>query len=135
MSALRQLDPRALADAIVLAAVIVGPAAAVSFLVVDRDADDGGGALSLVFIALILVGFGIGGRRVARAGVVLPLTHGAFVGLLTFAAVQVLILVLSAIAGNESEVRVASLAFSALLASSAGMIGASLGLRRTTWRA
>jgi hypothetical protein len=133
VKALRQLDPGVLGLGVLSAVVIVGPVAALSIALVDRDSDDGAGALSLLFIAVILIGFAFGGHRTARTGVDLPVTHGAFVGLLGFAAVQAVVLTGSAIAGREGQVSVLALAVSALMASSAGMIGASLGVRRTTW--
>ncbi len=133
MKALRQLDPGVLGLGVLSAVVIVGPAAALSIALVDRDSDDGAGALGLLFIAVILFGFAFGGHRTARTGVHLPVTHGAFVGLLAFAAVQAVVLTGSAIVGREGQVSVLALAVSALMASSAGMIGASLGVRRSTW--
>lgn len=135
MSTLARLDGRVLAIGITSALLIVVPAAIASILVVGTDAadDNGGGAVALLFFVVILVGFGVGGNRVGRTDVELPVTHGGFVGLLSFGLVQVVILVGSTIVGREGGIDVLSLAVSALLASSAGMIGASLGVRRGGW--
>ncbi len=136
MSTLARLDGKALMIGITAALVIVVPAAVASILVIgtgDDGNDNGGGAVALVFFLAVIVGFGVGGHRVGRTGVELPVTHGGFVGLLAFGLVQVVILVGSAIVGREGGVDVVSLAISALLASSAGMIGASLAVRRAGW--
>lgn len=134
MIALRQLDPRVLGIGILRALLIVAPVAALSIAVVGTDDEGGGGGgLSLLFTVLLLVGFGLGGRRAARTGVDLPITHGAFVGLLTFAFVQAVILTASAIIGREGDINIVALAFRTLMASGAGMIGAMLGVRRSEW--
>ena len=131
--ALRELDGRALGVGVLAALLVVAPTTALSIAVIDTDAENGAGPLSLVLIVVTLFGFGFGGHRVARGGVGLPVTHGAFVGLLTYALVQAVVLTGSAIVGREGQVRIVALAISALLASSAGMIGASLGVRRSDW--
>jgi hypothetical protein len=132
LTALGQLDPRVIGLGVLRALLIVAPVAGLSIVVVGAD-DEGGSGLGLLLIALLLVGFGLGGRRAARTGVDLPMTHGAFVGLVTFALVQAVILTGSAIIGREGDISIVSLAFSALMASGAGMIGAMLGIRRAEW--
>lgn len=132
-STIAQLDPAALVRGVVVALVVVAPAAAISIaLVAVRDEGEPAGVASLIAYLAILVGFGVGGRAVARSGVVLPMTHGAFVGLIAYAIAQVVILSGSSIVGREGRVSIASLALSALLASSSGMIGAMLGSRRSS---
>jgi hypothetical protein len=127
---LAQLDPSALARGVLIALAVVGPAAGLSIALIDTTTDDGSGGLRLLFYVVILVGFGLGGWQVARTVTEVPITHGAFVGLLTFALVQAVVLTGSAAVGRDGPVSAAALAFSALMASSAGMIGATLGLRR-----
>jgi hypothetical protein len=134
VTTLSRLDGRVLLRGVLVALVVVGPAAALSIALVDTDGDDAGGPLGLLFFAVILVGFAIGGHHVGRTDVDLPITHGAFVGLVTFALVQGVILAVSSIGGREGDVSAAALGLSALIASAAGMIGATLGVRRGDWR-
>ncbi|MGY6500260.1 MAG: hypothetical protein ACXIVQ_05075 [Acidimicrobiales bacterium] len=129
-----QLRGATLAVGIGTALALVVPATLASVALVDTDGDDGGGALGLLFVALILVGFGLGGRTAARTAAPLPITHGAFVGLITFTLVQAGALLVSSLAGREGDINTATIVIGALMACSAGMIGASFGRRGSHWR-
>lgn len=129
-----QLRGPALVRGIGTALAIVVPATLASVALVDTDGDDGGGGVGLLFVAVILIGFGLGGRTAARTGAPLPITHGAFVGLITFTLVQAGALAISSMVGREGDISGATIVMGALMACSAGMIGASVGRRTSHWR-
>lgn len=133
IGAARDLDRAALRRGILVGVAVVGPLAAASSVVARGDGE-GAGPLSLLFFALILLGFGLAGAATARTGVHLPNTHGAMTGLVTFAVVQAAVLAVSALVGREGGVSIAGLVFNGLLAASTGMIGAMVVANRRRHR-
>lgn len=106
-----------------LALAIVVPAALLQLLI-------GVGALRSALFIVVLVGFGAGGRRAARLGGAAPYTNAAVAALVAFVVAQVVGLVVSVASGGAGPTPV-RVAFLAMLATSCGMVGAWLALRRT----
>lgn len=86
------------------------------------------GLRSLLFV-VVLVGFGVGGHRAATLAPAAPLTNAALAALAAFVLAQVVGIVVGVLTGGGgfTPVRVA---FLALLATSCGMVGAMVALRR-----
>jgi len=118
-------DPMLVPDAVirgaVLALTIVVPAAALQLLI---DAP----SVRWLLFAVILGGFGAGGHRASRLAPATPLTNAAAAALAAFVVAQGVAAALSVARG--SAVQWAAIAFLALLATSSGMVGAMVSLRR-----
>ena len=104
-----------------LALTIVLPSALLQVLV--------GGILRPVLFVAVLVGFGAGGHRSAGLAPAAPLTNAALAALAAFVIAQVIGIVVGVLTGGGgfTPVRVA---FLALLATSCGMVGAMVAMRR-----
>jgi predicted permease len=124
------LDPRALGAGAVLAIVIALPAALVGEAAADGE-DDPSGLVLLCFV-VVLLAFVAGGWLAARRAVDAPFSNGAVAALAGFALIQLGGVVANLVAGDP--VRGASIAFSALLATASGLVGALLATRRPTDR-
>jgi hypothetical protein len=114
------LVPDAVIRGAVLALTIVVPAAALQLLI---DAP----SVRWLLFAVILGGFGAGGHRASRLAPATPLTNAA-AALAAFVVAQGVAAALSVARG--SAVQWAAIAFLALLATSSGMVGAMVSLRR-----
>jgi predicted permease len=120
------LDPRAVGAGAVLAIVIALPAALVGEAAADGE-DDPSGLVLLCFV-VVLLAFVAGGWLAARRAVDAPFSNGAVAALAGFALIQLGGVVANLVAGDP--VRGASIAFSALLATASGLVGALLATRR-----
>lgn len=120
------LDPRAVGAGAVLAIVIALPAALVGEAAADGE-DDPSGLVLLCFV-VVLLAFVAGGWLAARRAGDAPFSNGAVAALVGFALIQLGGIVANLIAGDP--VRGASIAFSALLATASGLVGALLATRR-----
>lgn len=125
---LKGIDGRGLARAVAVGLAIVLPITAISVWVINRG-DTTSPAWALVGLVAVLLGFGVAGVAVAKAGVELPYTHGALAGLITFTIAQLVVLAISAAVGREGAIAVAAITANAFLAASAGMVGAIVGSR------
>ncbi len=119
------LDPRALVPGAALAVVISLPAALVGEAAAQGDNDPS--AMVLVSFLVVLAGFAAGGWLAARRAPVAPYSNGAVAALAAFTLIQVGGLIVSAV--SDDPLRLASVAFSALLASASGLGGALLASR------
>lgn len=128
--AIREVDRDALVQAAAAGVLIVGPLAGLSVLLIDTEADDSGGLSGVLFLAII-IGFVCVGWLAARAAPRVPLTHGALAALATFVIVQTTILLIALVAGHDTDPSPIGLLFGAMLAASAGTIGALVAARRT----
>ena len=120
------LEPRALGAGAVLAIVIALPAALVGEAAADGE-DDPSGLVLLCFV-VVLLAFVSGGWLAARRAVDAPYSNGAVAALAGFALIQLGGVVANLAAGDP--VRGASIAFSALLATASGLVGALVATRR-----
>jgi putative membrane protein (TIGR04086 family) len=124
------LDPRAVGAGAVLAIVIALPAALVGEAAADGD-DDPSGFVLLCFV-VVLLAFVAGGWLAARRATDAPFSNGAVAALVAFALIQ-----LGGIVANllqDDPVEGASIAFSALLATASGLVGALLATRQSVSR-
>ena len=124
------LDPRAVGAGAVLAIVIALPAALVGEAAADGD-DDPSGFVLLCFV-VVLLAFVAGGYLAARRARDAPFSNGAVAALVAFALIQ-----LGGIVANllqDDPIEAASIAFSALLATSSGLVGALLATRQSVSR-
>ena len=120
------LDARAVGAGAVLAVVIALPAALVGEAAADGD-DDPSGLVLLLFL-VVLLAFVAGGWLAARRALDAPYSNGAVAALVGFAVIQ-----LGGVVANlvqDEPVRMASIAFSALLATASGLVGALVATRR-----
>ena len=120
------LDVRAVGAGAVLAVLIALPAALVGEAAADGD-DDPSGLVLLCFI-VVLLAFVAGGWLAARRAPDAPYSNGAVAALVGFAVIQ-----LGGVVANlvqDEPVRAASIAFSALLATASGLVGALVATRR-----
>jgi predicted permease len=120
------LDPRAVGAGAVLAVVIALPAALVGEAAADGE-DDPSGLVLLCFV-VVLLAFVAGGWLAARRAPEAPFSNGAVGALTGFAVIQ-----LGGVVANllqDDPVRGASIAFSALLATASGLVGALVATRR-----
>lgn len=109
-----------MAGAIVAVAIVL-PAAVLQLLVDVM-------ALRWLLFGAIFIGFGAGGWRAAATSPATPLTSGALAALVAFVVVQGIAVAIRLASGDP--VNLPGLAFGAMLATSCGMLGASLRLRR-----
>jgi len=116
------VDREAVGRGAMRALAVVLPAALVQLLVGDPS-------LRLLLFMAVLAGFGAGGHRAARIGPAAPFTNAALAALVAFGLAQVIGLVAGVASGGgvPTPVRVA---FLGLLATSCGMVGAWVALRR-----
>lgn len=105
-----------------LAFVIVVPAAFAQLVV-------GPGAVRSALLIVVLVGFGAGGHRAATLAPLAPLTNAGLAALVAFVLAQLSWIVLGVLRGGGGVTPV-GLAFLAMLATSCGMVGALVALRR-----
>lgn len=111
------------------AALLLGsPVAVASSLLADREHDHRGALAALSL--LLVVAFAIGGYVSGRETATLPAKHAAAAALLGFVVVQALGIL--ARISRDAPVRPLNIAFSGLLAASAGMVGGLLAARRRT---
>lgn len=127
------LDRETLVQAAAIGVLVVGPLAGLSFLLVDTDSESSGG-LGGIFFAGIVAAFGLVGFVGGRSAPRVPMTHGAIAAAATFVVVQATILLIAWVAGRDSHVSIVALVFGALVAASAGTIGAMLATRRARRR-
>ena len=120
------LDARAVGAGAVLAVVIALPAALVGEAAADGD-DDPSGLVLLCFLAVLLA-FVAGGWLAARRAPDAPYSNGAVAALAGFAVIQLGGVVANVV--QDESVRPASIAFSALLATASGLVGALVATRR-----
>jgi predicted permease len=124
------LDLRAVGAGALLAIVIALPAALVGEAAADGD-DDPSGLVLLCFV-VVLLAFVAGGWLAARRGTDAPYSNGAVAALVGFAVIQ-----LGGVVANllqDETVETASIAFSALLATASGLVGALLATRQPATR-
>jgi predicted permease len=124
------LDLRAVGAGALLAIVIALPAALVGEAAADGD-DDPSGLVLLCFV-VVLVAFVAGGWLAARRAPEAPYSNGAVAALVGFAVIQ-----LGGVVANlvqDDAVEVASIAFSALLATASGLVGALMATRQPARR-
>lgn len=84
-------------------------------------------ALVLLCFLAIMLGFGFAGYAAARHPLPNPLQHAAAAGLLTFAVVQGVVVVIAVVRGDSPSP--VGIAFLALLAACTGMLGGLLAVR------
>ena len=120
------LEPAAVGAGAVLAVVIALPAALVGEAAADGDEDPSG--LVLLCFVLVLLAFVAGGWLAARRAVDAPFSNGAVAALVGFAVIQLGGIVVNLV--EDEPLRGASIAFSALLATASGLVGALLATRR-----
>ncbi|HZB72233.1 MAG TPA: hypothetical protein VE395_08860 [Acidimicrobiales bacterium] len=120
------LDARAVGAGAVLAVVIALPAALVGEAAADGD-DDPSGLVLLLFL-VVLLAFVAGGWLAARRAPDAPYSNGAVGALVGFAVIQLGGVVANVV--QDESVRPASIAFSALLATASGLVGALIATRR-----
>lgn len=118
------LDARAVGVGAVVAGAVALPAALVAQVVV-QDAESN---FSIVFFALVLVGFAAGGFAAARHAPDAPFSNGAVAALLAFVVIQGIGAIRLAIV--DDPVTLSSVLFTLLLAFSSGMLGAVVADRR-----
>jgi hypothetical protein len=103
----------------------------VLFELVDASVGIGRGSnWVFLFYALALIGLVAGGRRAARRRPDAPLLHGVLAVLAAYAVVAVIGLVLRVT--TDRDIDPVALAFNALMAASAGILGTVLAERHTT---
>lgn len=117
----RSIVQDAVGRGMALALTIVLPAALLQVLV--------GGILRPVLFVAVLVGFGAGGHRAAGLAPAAPLTNAALAALAAFVIAQIIGIVVGVLTGGGGVTPV-RVAFLALLATSCGMVGAMVALRR-----
>ena len=127
------LDREAVVQGAAAGVLVVGPLAGLSVLLVDTESDSSGGLGGVFFIA-ILAGFALVGWLAGRAAPRVPLTHGAVAAVVAFVVVQVTVLLIAFVAGHDSDVNPFALVFGALMAASAGTLGALISTRRRRGR-
>ena len=120
------LDRRAVGAGAVLAVVVALPAALVGEAAADGE-DDPSGLVLLCFV-VVLLAFVAGGWLAARRAPDAPYSNGAVAALVGFAVIQLGGIVANVV--QDEPVRVASIAFSALLATASGLVGALVATRR-----
>jgi hypothetical protein len=120
------LEPSAVGAGAVLAVVIALPAALVGEAAVDGDEDPSG--LVLLCFVVVLLAFVAGGWLAARRAADAPFSNGAVAALVGFAVIQLGGVVVTVV--EDEPVRGASIAFSALLATASGLVGALVATRR-----
>jgi len=120
------LEPAAVGAGAVLAVVIALPAALVGEAAVDGDEDPSG--LVLLCFVVVLLAFVAGGWLAARRAADAPFSNGAVAALAGFAVIQLGGVVVNLV--EDEPVRGASIAFSALLATASGLVGALVATRR-----
>ncbi len=113
------LDRRAILVGAIVAAVIAVPASLIGQALIDEPARG-----NAVFAALVPVvaGFALGGAVAARLAPGAPLANGAIAALAAYLAVELVAVPLNLIQGDD--VAPAAIAFAAILAYSAGLLGA-----------
>jgi putative membrane protein (TIGR04086 family) len=124
------LDLRAVGAGAVLAIVIALPAALVGDAAAAGEDDPSG--LVLFCFVVVLLAFVAGGWLAARRAADAPFSNGAVAALTGFAVIQ-----LGGVIANvlqDDPVEGASIAFSALLATASGLVGAILATRQTPER-
>jgi hypothetical protein len=103
----------------------------VLFELVDASVGIGRGSnWVFLFYALALIGLVAGGRRAARRRPDAPLLHGVLAVLAAYGVVAVIGLVLRVT--TDRDIDPVALAFNALMAASAGILGTVLAERHTT---
>ena len=120
------LERRAVGAGAVLAVVTALPAALVGEAAADGE-DDPSGLVLLCFV-VVLLAFAAGGWLAARRAADAPFSNGAVAALAAFAVIQ-----LGGIVANlvkDDPVEGASIAFSALLATASGLVGAIVATRQ-----
>jgi hypothetical protein len=120
------LEPRALGAGAVLAVVVALPAALVGEAAADGDDDPSGLVLLCFFV--VLLAFVAGGWLAARRAPDAPYSNGAVAALVGFGVIQ-----LGGVVANlvqDDPVRLASVVFSALLATASGLVGALVATRQ-----
>jgi hypothetical protein len=129
-----ELDRDALVQGAATGVLVVGPLAGLSVLLIDEGDAEGSGGTSAVFYLAILGGFVLVGWLAARAAPQVPLSHGAVAALIAYVVVQATILLIASVAGQDTDPSPVGIAFGALLATSAGTIGALIAQRRKRTR-
>ena len=120
------LDRRAVGAGAVLAVVVALPAALVGEAAADGEDDPSGLVLLCFFV--VLLAFVAGGWLAARRAPEGPYSNGAVAALAGFAVIQLGGVVANVV--QDEPVRPASIAFSALLATASGLVGALVATRR-----
>ena len=120
------LEPAAVGAGAVLAVVVALPAALVGEAAVDGDEDPSG--LVLLCFVVVLLAFVAGGWLAARRALDAPFSNGAVAALAGFAVIQLGGVIVNLV--EDEAVRGASIAFSALLATASGLVGALVATRR-----
>jgi hypothetical protein len=115
------LELPAVISGAVMAFLIVVPAAVAQLLIPVPS-------VRWLLFGVVFVGFGVGGYRAASIATATPLTSGALAALLAFVAAQSL--AVAARLASGGSVTITALAFLAMLATSCGMLGAGIRLRR-----
>lgn len=129
-----ELDRDALVQGAAAGVLIVGPLAGLSVLLVDEGDTDGSGGLGAIFFIAILVGFAVVGWLASRAAPRVPLSHGSIAALVAYVVVQATILLIAVVAGYDTDPSPIGLVVGALLATSAGTLGALVAQRRNRGR-
>jgi putative membrane protein (TIGR04086 family) len=122
------LELRAVSAGAVLAIVIALPAALIGEAAADGDDDPSG--LVLCLFVVVLLAFVAGGYLAARRATDAPYSNGAVAALAAFALIQLGGVVANLVQNDPIEP--ASIAFSALLATASGLVGALVATRRTS---
>lgn len=125
----RDLERDALVQAVAAGVLLVGPLAGLSIWLVDPDAEEPSGLGPVLFLAVV-IGFGLVGWIAGRTARRVPMTHGAVAGAGAFVVVQATILLIAWVAGHDVDPNPFGLVVGALLAATAGTIGAMLAARR-----
>lgn len=112
------LQPIAILKGVLAAAVLAVPAGVVAAIIDDES------AWNLPLFVAVLVGFYMGGLTAARAAPDAPLANAAVAALSLFVVVQAVGVIRRAIV--DEEIPWASIAFFAMVATTAGLLG---GLR------
>jgi len=120
------LAPLAVGAGAVLVVVIALPAALVGEAAADGEDDPS--RLVLLCFVVVLLAFAAGGWLAARRAPDAPFSNGAVAAVVGFAVIQLGGVVANVV--QDDPVRLASIAFSALLATASGLVGAIVATRQ-----
>lgn len=122
------IDRLAVLRGAAVAICICLPAALAAQALVDVPEGEDPPATVLVFFALVLLGFTLGGWWGARSAPEAPYSNGAVAALAAFVVIQGVALVVRLVGGDS--VNIPALVFNGLVAYGAGLLGAVIWSRR-----
>lgn len=112
-------------------ALAVGlPASVLAGLTDGANSPDDNSSWVFVFLAVTLVGMAVGGAAAARRRPDTPLTHGALAAFFAFVPIQTLGAASQLINDDTSSLSLLGVVFSAIMLTTAGVIGAAISQGR-----